>query len=408
MLIPKQKVKKETRVDKIKIRKNLDLLKSTERTGCGKPKHTGDAAQVSSPCVRQSRRATDPSVKKKEIEKVTSLIFIPVLDKNGKALMPCNPARARELLGKGKAIAQHLKGIFHIKMLSVENSKTQDICLGIDPGSKREGFTAKSEHHTYINVLANAVTWVKDSVEVKRNMRRARRFRKTPCRKNKYNKGRSPFPPSTKSRWQNKLRIIKLLMKLYPITDFIVEDISAITKKGCKKWNKSFSPLEVGKEWFYGELRKLGKLEVRQGYETKEERDKLGLIKTKSKLDDVFSAHNVDSWVLANYVVGGHIKPDNEKILRMVSLQFSKRQLHRLQCSKGSKNGERNRYGGTKSGKYTRGMLVKHNKYGLCYVGGYMENVGISLHNIFDGKRLCQNSKEKDIRVMCYNAWRIY
>ena len=318
MLIPKQKVKKETRVDKVKIRKNLGRLKSTERTGRGSPKHTGDAAQVSSLCVRQSRRATNPSVKK-EIEKVTSLIFIPVLDKNGKAVMPCHPARARQLLKMGRVTARHLKGIFHVK-LDVENKVVQDICLGIDTGSKREAFTAKSESHTYINILANAVTWVKDAVEVKRNMRRARRFRKTPCRKNKYNRGKNSFPPSTKARWQLKIRIIKLLMKLYPITDFVVEDIAATTKKNCKRWNKSFSPLEVGKTWFYDELRKLGNLEVKQGYETKEMRDKLGLKKTKSKLENVFSAHNVDSWVLANYLIGGHVVPDNQIITRIVPL----------------------------------------------------------------------------------------
>ena len=405
MPIRKLEVKIKTRVDKIKRCKTLDHSKSTERTGCGKPKHTGGAAQASSLCVRQSRRATNPSVaRQRETEKVTSLSFIPVLTKNGKVIMPCSPARARQLLRNGRAKPRHCKGIFYI-LIDREGGSVQSICMGIDPGSKREAFTAKSKHHTYINVLANAVTWVKDSVEVKRNMRRARRFRKTPCRKNKHNRCRSPFPPSTKSRWQNKLRIVKFLMKLYPITSFVVEDISATTKKNCKKWNKSFSPLEVGKTWFYGELEKLGKLEIKAGYETKEERDRLGLKKTKSKLEDAFSAHNVDSWVLANSHIGGHILPDNMTMIRMIPLQFSRRQLHRLQCSSG---GVRTRYGGTKSGKFTRGMLVKHNKYGLCYVGGYMDKTGTSLHNLYNGKRLCQNAKDKDISVMCYNSWRIY
>ena len=405
MPIRKLKVKKETRVDKIKSRKGLGRSKSTELTERGSSKHIGDAAQVSLPCVSQSRRATNPSAaRQKEIEKVTSLSFIPVLDKNGKAVMPCSPARVRELLCNGRAKAQHYKGIFYVQV-DREGGEVQSISMGIDPGSKREAFTAKSKHHTYINVLANAVTWVKDSVEVKRNMRRARRFRKTPCRKNKHNRCSGPFPPSTKSRWQNKLRIVKFLMKLYPITSFVVEDISATTKKNCKKWNKSFSPLEVGKTWFYGELEKLGKLEIRTGYETKEERDRLGLKKTKSKLENVFSAHNVDSWVLANSHVGGHISPDNMTMIRMIPLQFSRRQLHRLQCSSG---GIRTRYGGTKSGKFTRGMLVRHNKYDLCYVGGYMDKRGISLHNLCEGKRLCQNAKDKDISVMCYSSWRIY
>jgi hypothetical protein len=62
----KLRVKKETRVDKVTNLSNkvCGRLKSTERTGCGKPKHTRSAAQASSPCVRQSRRATYPVVLK--------------------------------------------------------------------------------------------------------------------------------------------------------------------------------------------------------------------------------------------------------------------------------------------------------------------------------------------------------
>ena len=59
MLISKPKVKRETRVDKIRSIKRSGHLKSTELTGCGKPEHIGDTAQVSFPCVSQSRRATN-------------------------------------------------------------------------------------------------------------------------------------------------------------------------------------------------------------------------------------------------------------------------------------------------------------------------------------------------------------
>jgi len=40
------------------------------------------------------------------------------------------------------------------------------------------------------------------------------------------------------------------LVKIFPITDFVVEDIKAKTL-GKHKWDVSFSPLEVGKEWFH-------------------------------------------------------------------------------------------------------------------------------------------------------------
>jgi hypothetical protein len=109
-----------------------------------------------------------------------------------------------------------------------------------------------------LNIQADAVTWVKDAVGVRRNMRRARRFRKTPCRKPRFDPSqaqdkRGGIPPSTKARWQWKLRLCNWLAKLYPISILVVEDIKAKTK-GKRKWDSSFSPLEVGKKWFYSEL----------------------------------------------------------------------------------------------------------------------------------------------------------
>jgi len=49
-----------------------------------------------------------------------------------------------------------------------------------------------------------------------------------------------------------------------------IEDIKAMTQKDAKKWNISFSPLEVGKTWLYSEVKKFWNLYLVQGYETKE------------------------------------------------------------------------------------------------------------------------------------------
>jgi hypothetical protein len=288
--------------------------------------------------------------------------------------------------------------------LNIEPSdrKTQEIAVGIDPGSKREGFTVKSQAHTYLNIQTNAVDWVKDAVEVRRNMRRSRRFRKTPCRKNKSNRSRSPFPPSTKARWTWKLRICNWLKKIFPITDYVVEDIKARAIKEARKWNHSFSPLEVCKKWFYSEISKLGKLYTKQGYETKELRDSLGLKKSKAKLSDRFDAHCVDSWVLANHVVGGHLKPDNEEILKVIPLRFHRRQLHALQPAKG---GIRRPYGGTMSNGLKRGSIVRHAKHGIVYVGGELKD-RISLHSLETGVRICQNARVSDCKFLTYNTQR--
>jgi hypothetical protein len=151
--------------------------------------------------------------------------------------------------------------------------------VGIDPGSKKEGWTVKSQAHTYLNMQADAVTWVKEHVEQRRRMRRTRRYRKTPCRQPRANCARGGIPPSTKARWQWKLRLAKWLVRLFPIQTFVVENIKAKTQ-GKRRWEASFSPLEVGKRWFYQQLSRLGEVITKSGWETKQMRDVLGLKKT--------------------------------------------------------------------------------------------------------------------------------
>jgi hypothetical protein len=191
------------------------------------------------------------------------------------------------------------------------------------------------------------------------------------------------------------------LVKVFPITDFVVEDIKAKTT-GRRRWDVSFSPLEVGKAWFYSELHRFGQVYLRQGWETKELRDNAELKKSKSKMSEVFSAHCVDSWVLANSLVGGHIKPDNTQLFCVSPIRLHRRQLHVLQPAKG---GVRKAYGGTRSCGLKRGSLVVHSKWGVAYVGGTMAGK-ISLHSTVDGKRLTQNAKPSDVRFKTYNTWR--
>jgi len=318
--------------------------------------------------------------------------------------MPTTPARARKWIRTKKATPFWKKGVFCVR-LNVDPSATclQRVACGIDPGSKWEAMTIKSKKHTYLNTQNDAVIWVKDAIETRREMRRSRRFRKTPCRKNKCNRSYSSgrLAPSTRARWGAKLRLVHIWRSIYPISDYIVEDINATTKPGQKRWNKSFSPLEVGKNWFYEELRKLGNLTTKAGWETKQLRDALGLKKSKSKQDS-FSAHCVDSWVLANAVVGGHTAPDKTSILFLSPLRFHRRQLHRLQASK--KVGRR-RYGGTLSHGFKKGSLMLHSKHGVCYVGGSLGN-RLSLHSLEDGSRLTQTAKVDDCKFLGFNSWR--
>ncbi len=328
---------------------------------------------------------------------------VPVVSSTGKPLMPTSNWRANKLIASGRALRRFKAGIFYIQLTDSTDGNVQDVAVGIDPGSKREAFTVKSESHTYCNILSNAVTWVKGAVETRREMRRGRRFRNTPYRKCRFNRTIGSLNPSTKARWQAKLRILDILAKLYPIKYVVVEDIKAKTWKNAKRWNKNFSPIETGKHWFYEEIKKRGfELFLKQGWETCELRGTMGLVKGGEKLENSFKAHNVDSWVLANWKVGGHTKADYTALIKLEPIQFHRRQLHALQFTKG---GVRRNYGGTMSLGLKRGSLVKHEKYGITYVGG-CGKMGISLHNIESGDRVCQNAKLKDLTTFCFNYWK--
>jgi hypothetical protein len=199
---------------------------------------------------------------------------------------------------------------------------------------------------------------------------------------------------------------------MFPISTFVVEDIKAKTWKRARKWNVMFSPLEVGKKWFYSELERLANLVSKTGNDTYELRQSLGLNKSKNKLSNKFEAHCVDSWVLANSVTDGHIKPDNTQLIEVIPLELHRRQLHRLQHQTGH---ARPRYGGTISVGFKRGSIVQHPKYGFCFVGGWAlsptkkdpNRKTISLHSLETGKRLTQNAVIKDCKFKSYSTFRI-
>jgi hypothetical protein len=331
--------------------------------------------------------------------------YVPVVYE-GKSLMPTKPARAGKWIKSGKATPFWNKGVFCIR-LNFEPSGyvLQPITVGIDPGSKVEGFTVKSKSHTYLNLHVEAVKHVKDRIETRRMMRRSRRHRKTPYRSCRFNRSIGGIPPSTKARWAWKLRIVNWLRKMFPIDSFVVEDIKARTL-GKKKWDKSFSPLEVGKTWFYDQLKKLGRLELKQGWETKKLRDVLGLKKISNKLKKHFNAHCVDSWVLANCLVGGHSEPDNMSLLFITPFKFLRRQLQDLKPGRGNK---RRRKGGTTCLGFKRGSIVKHVKYGITYIAGWQETISgnrLRLKNIGTGEDVSRHIKPEDIKFLCYSSWR--
>jgi hypothetical protein len=320
--------------------------------------------------------------------------------------MPTIPSRARRWIKAGRATPFFNKGVFCVRLNTPSGIEIQPIAVGIDPGSKWEGLTVKSANHTFLNVHADAVSWVSDAVTRRRQMRRARRCRNTPCRQNRKNRARGDLPPSTRARWQWKLRLARWLARIYPVSQFVVEDIKVKTRPGkhgdARHWNKNFSPLEVGKRWFYRGLENIASVELRT--DTATLRDQIGLVKTKQKSAQIFASHCVDSWALANAWTGGHTAPDNTRLLCITPLRWHRRQLHALQPGLG---GVRRSYGGTSSLGFKRGALVMHPKWGLSFVGGTSKG-RVSLHSFATGQRLTQKARPADCRVRAHcNSWRV-
>lgn len=322
--------------------------------------------------------------------------------------MPCTPAKARHLFKSGKARPKRNKlGLFYVQLCYEQGPDHQPLVAGVDPGSKFEGYSVVGTKDTVLNLMAEAPDHVKEAVETRHTMRRARRFRKWRRPKrfdNRLNRTQR-IPPSTRSRWQAKARIMAHLKKIMPLTDVIVEDVQAVTHKGKGgKWNGSFSPVQVGKEHLYRLLREIGlTVHLREGWQTKELREQFGLKKTKSKSKQSFESHAIDAWVMAASVSGAE-HPTCQRLWYVVPAMFHRRQLHRLQASKG---GIRQPYGGTRSLGLKRGTMVQHTKYGRCTVGGFdRKKQTISLHDYRTNKRLTQGAKGKDCRIVTWVAFR--
>ncbi len=327
-------------------------------------------------------------------------MFVPVKTKDGAQLMPMHAARARKLVKRGEATPYWHNGIYCIRLnKEPSDRKTQAIAIGVDPGSKKEGFTVKSEAHTYLNVQADAHKDVGKKVEKRRELRRGRRSRKCPNRKNRTNRlaNKERIPAGTRARWEWKLRIPDWLSKLYPITHVCVEDIKARTIERAKKWNRSFSPLEVGKQWFYTEVKKRWSLLTLPGWKTKEIRNSLGLKKSKQKVSATFESHCVDSWCLAYHIVGGDASPDNRDIFSISPIPIIRRELHRQNPQRG---GKRPRYGGTMCLGIVKNTLVKHVKHGLLRVTGFDTRGGLNLSEISSVKRVVRRAKYESFRIL--------
>lgn len=184
-----------------------------------------------------------------------------VLDKNKHPLMPCNPAKARQLLKVGKA-AVYRRYPFTIILKEREGGETQDMQIKLDPGSKTTGIAIVADfkrglYCVWAGELTHRGQQIKDALLSRSQLRRGRRSRKLRYRPARFNNRKRPsgwFPPSLMSRVDNIETWVKRLMLSTPFTHIANELVKFDTQA-------MMNPEISGIKYQQGEL---------QGYEVRE------------------------------------------------------------------------------------------------------------------------------------------
>lgn len=74
-------------------------------------------------------------------------MLVPVVDSQGLALEPCLPCKARSLVRRGKATLFRKKGFLALRLhKEVSEPNVYGCVLGIDPGTKRTGYTVTTKN----------------------------------------------------------------------------------------------------------------------------------------------------------------------------------------------------------------------------------------------------------------------
>ena len=153
-----------------------------------------------------------------------------VLSISSKPLMPCTEAKARHLLKAKKAAVIRCEP-FVIQLNFECENQTQSVTLGVDAGAKHIGLSAstvKRELYSSEVVLRTDLTKL---ISTRRELRRARRNRKTRYRKPRFSnrvktKKQGWLAPTVLNRINAHLKVVDNVCKILPVAKIIVETAS--------------------------------------------------------------------------------------------------------------------------------------------------------------------------------------
>ena len=187
-----------------------------------------------------------------------------VINKHGRPLMPCSPAKARHLLDAGKAKVKK-RTPFTIQLVYGSSGYTQEVILGVDAGSKTIGMSASTTKEELLSAEVKPRNDVVDLLSARREFRRARRNRKTRYRKPRFdNRVRSKhkgwLAPSVEVKIQEHITAIKRVCRILPVSKVGVE--TAEFDLQLLKAIEEGKPVPQGEDYQQGEM--YGHYNVRQ------------------------------------------------------------------------------------------------------------------------------------------------
>ena len=187
-----------------------------------------------------------------------------VINKHGRPLMPCSPAKARHLLDEGKAKIKK-RTPFTIQLVYGSSGYTQEVILGVDAGSKTIGMSASTTKEELLSAEVKPRNDVVDLLSTRREFRRARRNRKTRYRKPRFdNRVRSKhkgwLAPSVEVKIQEHITAIKRVCRILPVSKVVIE--TAEFDLQLLKAIEEGKPVPQGEDYQQGEM--YGHYNVRQ------------------------------------------------------------------------------------------------------------------------------------------------
>ena len=226
----------------------------------------------------------------------------------GITLMPMKGSKAQKLVESGKAKIKYNREInehYLVLLFKPTGVICQDITLGLDPGSTFDGFSVVSKRYHHLNAeLIQRPKKGKNSIKFfkkRQAMNRLARRGRLRHRKIRFDfRTKEKLAPTIRANLEFRQWYIKQVMKLYPLTRCVIEDVRF--NHYAKKDGKSFSHVELGKTKLYEFVKASGlSLELYEGHETHALRiNSFGADpKVKKKDSKQFEAHCIDSFVLA-------------------------------------------------------------------------------------------------------------